>query len=300
MYLIDIEDQNRESESIRHLLRSPLHKEYLLSPMGLGGLSWIVMEVDNIHLVPSIIGEVDILAGPLEFRVPEDFRKVLKRQQTERPDWHPSWHEILAAKEISEAGGILWPPTTDYVVGVEVKCAYFADRLYSTKHSTSHVKGILKQVDRLGKMGVDRMALLDVIANPPSDGVNSNAWFEAAGRAQNSLKEMRDILEARLPAGTPAGQFVWSAGAVVGGDESIRGAGVPSMLRPGLMNPALAAGDAKVLANRGVLLARISEMLRGLPQPTFFPAIFAGCRVCKKIRLFHDPECDCARSSSLN
>ena len=87
MYLIDIEDQNRESESIRHLLRSPLHKEYLLSPMGLGSLSWIVMEVDNIHLVPSIIGEVDILAGPLEFRVPEDFQRALIRQQAERPVW---------------------------------------------------------------------------------------------------------------------------------------------------------------------------------------------------------------------
>src|ERR1700734_2502649 len=55
MYLIDMQDQDRESESIRYLLESPLHKEYLLSQLGLGSLCWIVMEVDNIHLVPSVI-----------------------------------------------------------------------------------------------------------------------------------------------------------------------------------------------------------------------------------------------------
>jgi hypothetical protein len=298
MYLIDMDDQNRESESIRHLLE--IQKEYVLGPMGLGSLSWIVMEVDNVHLVPSIMGEVDILAGRLEFRDPEDFQQALKREQTKRPDSHPYWPEFLAAKEISEAGGILWPPINAYLVGVEVKCAYFSDRAHSTKGSKSHVKRIRKQVNRLGEMGVDRMALVDVIANPPSHGENSKPWFEAASRAQHSLKEMKDILEARLPSGTSAGQFVWSVGAVEGGDESLRGAGVPFMLRPGLMNPALAARDAKILANRRVLLGRISQMLGTLPQPTFFPAIFAGCRFCKKIRHFHDCECDCSRRSSRN
>jgi hypothetical protein len=259
MYLIDMQDQDRESESIRYLLESPLHKEYLLSQLGLGSLCWIVMEVDNIHLVPSVIGEVDILAGPLEFRDPEEFQRALNRERTQRPDWHVSLHEILAAKEVSEAGGILWPPTSAYVVGVEVKCAYFSDRLHSAKDSRSHVKDIRKQVTRLEKMGVDRTALPDVIANSPRDGVNSNPWFEAAGRAHNSRREMKNIFEARLPGGTAAAQFVWSVGAVVGGDQRIRGAGVRMMLRPGLMNPALAAGDARVLDNRRVLLARISD-----------------------------------------
>lgn len=300
MYLIDMQDQDRESESIRYLLESPLHKEYLLSQLGLGSLCWIVMEVDNIHLVPSVIGEVDILAGPLEFRDPEEFQRALNRERTQRPDWHPSLHEMLAAKEVSEADGILWPPTSAYVVGVEVKCAYFSDHLHSAKGSRGHVKDIRKQVTRLEKMGIDRTALLDVIANPPSDGVNSNPWLEAAGRAHNSRREMKNILEARLPGGTAAAQFVWSVGAVMEGDERVRGAGVPMMLRPGLMNPALAAGDAGVLDNRRVLLARISDTLGRLPRPTWFPAIFAGCRVCKGIRQFHESTCPCTRRSTVN
>jgi hypothetical protein len=118
-------------------------------------------------------------------------------------------------------------------------------------------------------MGVDRVALLDVIANPPSDRLNSTAWLEAAGRAQHSLTAMRDILEARLPSGAAASQFVWSAGAIVGGDESIRGAGIPYMLRSGRMNPALDARDAEVLANRKVLLAHIRDAERVASADTF-------------------------------
>jgi hypothetical protein len=293
MYLIDTEDQWRESEAIRHLLGNPLHQEHVLGPMGLGTLSWIMMEVDNSLLLPSIVGEVDILAGPLEFRAPEDFQEALKRRKTENPDSHPSWPELFAAKEVSEAGGILWPPRVSYVIGVEVKCAYFSDRLHSAKDSNSHVRRIRKQLDRLKSMGVDRMALLDVIANPPSQGLNSNPWFEAASRADHSLRAMKDILQARLPAETPSGHFVWSAGAVVGGDESVRGAGVPEMIRPPMVNPSLAAGDPQVLASRELLRGRISRTLGSLPQPIYFPAMFVGCRACKKMRAFHDPVCDC-------
>jgi len=293
MYLIDVADQNRESESIRHLLASPMHTECLLGPMGLGSLCWIVMEVNNTRLVPSVIGEVDILAGPLEFREPDEFRRVLTRNRAEHPDWHPSWHDLLAAKEIAEAGGILWPPSPAYVVGVEVKCAYFSDRLRSAKGSKRHVRGIQKQVDRLATMGVDRMALLDVIANPPSTGENSNAWLEAAGRSQDSIREMETILQAHLPEGTAAAQFVWSAGSVAGGDEAIRGAGAPRMLRPGLVNPALVANNAEVVANRKTLLGGVDRMLATLPRPSFSPAIFAGCRSCDEIRQFGSP-CSCA------
>jgi hypothetical protein len=219
----------------------------------------------------------------------------LEHDLIERPDWHPSWHEFLAAKKISEGGGILWPPTAEYVVGVEVKCAYFSDRLHSTKGSKSHVKGIRKQVSRLERMGVDRAALLDVIANPQSGGVNANAWLEAAGRAQHSLCEMTKTLEGRLAPESAAAHLVWSVGAVIGGDESIRGAGIPNVLRPGRMNPGLTKGDGEVLANRKTLLDGISELLRALPQPTFFPAVFAACRSCKTISKFNGQKCDCIR-----
>jgi hypothetical protein len=297
MYLIDVDDQMRESESIRHLLTSPLHREHLLGPMGVGSLCWIVMEVDNIHLVSSIVGEVDIIAGPLEFREPEVFERALKGQEAKYPDRHPSWHETLAAMEVAEAGGILWPPSPAYVVGVEVKCAYFSDRLHAVKDSRAQVRGIRKQVKRLATIGMDRLALLDVIANPPSAGENSGAWVKAAGRALGSLSKMKHILAARLPRETVAGQFVWSVGPVVGGDESARGAGVPMMLRPCVENLSLRAPDAGLAANRKALLEGISGILAAFARPRFFPAIFAGCRACKAIRPFDEIACRCAAKS---
>lgn len=162
------------------------------------------------------------------------------------------------------------------------------------------MRGIRKQVNRLAMMGLDRMALLDVIVNPPSTAMNSNGWFEAAGRSQDSLRDMKQILEARLPAGTAAAQFVWSAGSVAGGDESIRGAGAPRMLRAGLPNPALAMNDAAVAENRRILVEGISSMLAKLPRPAFFPAIFAGCRACQEVRPFGNTVCSCTSQDGPN
>lgn len=289
-------DQSRESESIWHLLASPMHREYLLGSMGLGSLCWIVMEMNNTHLVPSILGEVDILAGPLEFRDRDGFDRLLTRIRAERPDWNPSLLEYLAAKEIAEAGGIVWPPAPAYVVGIEVKCAYFSDRLHSAKDSKRHVHGIRKQVDRLANMGVDRVGLLDVIANPPSAGLKSNAWFEAACRAQDSLKEMEEIIKARLPEDTATAQFVWSVGSVAGGDESMRGAGAPRIVRRRSANPAISNPSAEVASNRKFLLVGVGRTLGRLSQPSFFPAIFAGCCGCNQICRF-GASCDCAAAA---
>ena len=78
---------------------------------------------------------------------------------------------------------------------------------------------------------------------------------------------MADILKARLPEGSPAGQFVWSVGSVVGGDESMRGAGAPQLLRSPALNPAFESKDEEVLNNRKALLQNIPKLLAGLPKP---------------------------------
>jgi hypothetical protein len=77
----------------------------------------------------------------------------------------------MAGRKIAGAGGIRWPPEPSYVIGLEVKCSYFDSRPHSTKSSPDKVAGIRKQIEWLLKMRLDRVALLDVIANPASDGV---------------------------------------------------------------------------------------------------------------------------------
>jgi hypothetical protein len=72
------------------LLANSVQRESLLAPLGLGSLCWIVSEIDNTPLVPSIDGKVDILPGPLEFCDPAAMRRALARHRLERPDWDPS------------------------------------------------------------------------------------------------------------------------------------------------------------------------------------------------------------------
>ena len=83
------------------------------------------------------------------------------------------------------------------------------------------------QIDELVEMlPFNRVALLDVIVNPPLSGTDGQAWMAAAATAVNSLQQMMPALTARLPPDSPAGHFVVPWGAVAGGTESCRGTGL--------------------------------------------------------------------------
>jgi hypothetical protein len=287
MYLIDTNSQERESEAIRRMLAS-FHNEYLFGPLGLGTLSWVIMKAQMPSLVPGLVGDVDIMAGTLAFCDPQSFKAALDEVNARYPSAHPSLAENLAGKMIAEAGGIPWPPGPSYVVGVEVKCSYFDSLPRSTKSSPEKVAGIRQQIGKLLKMGLDRVMLLDVIANPPSDGVDSSAWRAAASQAQTSFAAAAKILGDRLPADSPAGQFVWAVGPVVGGTEDARGAGVLRLLRAPQINPALGEKHSVVTANREVLIASIPKLLACMPRPRYFPIVYIDCRKCQRLHVLSD------------
>ena len=101
MYIIDVESQERESEAIRRVLAS-FHREYVLAPMGLGTLSWVIMEVP----IPGVVSDVDILAGTIEFSDPAAFRDAFDRTSRQYPGAHVGFLENLAGREIAEARGV--------------------------------------------------------------------------------------------------------------------------------------------------------------------------------------------------
>ena len=152
------------------------HEEYVLERMGLSCLSWVIVEALKPGLVPGIVGDVDILAGPMDFQDWNDFHEAMVEQEPLHLQYPNNLRERLAGKKVSEAGGIKWPPEPPYVVGIEVKCAYFTDKAHSTKSSAERVARIRNQIDWLQKMGLDRFALLDVIGNIPSGG-----WIRGHG-----------------------------------------------------------------------------------------------------------------------
>jgi hypothetical protein len=176
------------------------------------------------------------------------------------------------------------------VTGIEVKCAYFTDRLKAAKSSEEKVSGIRNQIDWLERIGLDKFGLLDVIGNEPAyqeDG----GYFGAMNRASRSLNVMSPILADRLPKRSAAAQFVWSAGSVGGRDESMGGAAKPLMLRPPVRNPLLESRDPEALMHRAAMLRNIPKLLAHLPAPRYFPIVLIDCRKCGAIHYLEDAAC---------
>jgi hypothetical protein len=262
MKIVEVEGQDREKQATRSFLSHPAFRQELLRFLSLGSGSWVIMQAQKPHLVPGLSGDVDILAGNLE---PKN------------------------STDLSE--GFIWPPVSRRVVGVEVKCGYFsqADGPQSEKDSPKKIKKLRAQIDLLLEMGLDQVGLLDVIGNEPTEGVG--AFVNALGRALDSLRAFKPVLEARLPEGTPAAQYCWPVGSVPGGDEGASGGGSLKVVRPGLANPLLAARDETAIRNRDTLVKNVSAMLAEIPAPTYWPLFFIDCMDCRRLHFLDDPSC---------
>jgi len=152
----------------------------------------------------------------------------------------------------------------------------------STKTSPQKTKHTRGQVNKLLTMGFDRVALLDIIANPPSTGDQGAAWLSALGNADRSAQAMRRDLANRLPGDSPAGHYVWSVGAVVGGDESRRGAGAPRPLRLAIQNPFLLKSD-ETKAHRNELEVNLIREFEKIAAPLHLRFVFEDCGKCRTI-----------------
>jgi len=299
-YLTEI--SQREYEACRRLLLVPFLPERLFGSLGLqSSFSWFLLQVEKERLVPFLRGDIDILAGPLTWSDPVAFQTLLSEERANaQPDRHDSWNYLLAALRLARAGGIRWPPPTSRLVGVEAKCAYLdpraerisLDNLKSTKSSQAKTNKIKRQVESLLDMGLDHAVLLDVIANPPVSGPDGGAWISALAVATESADAMSVILDQRLPLESPAAHWVWSSGAVVGGDELHRGAGTPLQLRPSKGNPQLTSPATQAM--RTEIQDTLKSIFLKFPTPLVFPVIFVDCKACSAIHAlpWDDTACD--------
>ncbi len=292
-YIIDIDDQEREAYATRQVMESPVLREQVAGALGLDDFSWYILSLDT-QWTGMKPGDIDVLGGRLSWRDPADVLRARQECERERPDAHPSWFDLLAAKRIAEADGISWPPSTDYLAAVEVKCSYCENGIArSTKASPNKMKTIRDQVAGLFAYGLNRVALFDIVAGAPAGGEDSRAWFLAAQNATISLNAVREVIAARLPSNSPAGQLVWPVAAVAGGSEAFRGAGIPQVVRMPQDNPLIGNPDAK--STREALAARVLKMLSGLPQPRSFPIVLINCTRCKRL---HQPQWSCSKAGS--
>jgi len=270
-------------------------------------LCWALIEVDMTNLVSSLKGDVDILAGNVTWNDPKEFEFALedhmRRLQSSHPDaliqFMPP--EACAAAVVAEAGGLKWPPSTEYLVGIEVKCSRldqdvnpYTDPvgepdMKSTKSSRQKKERIRLEIIKLIRLGCDKVALLDLIANPPANGINMNAWLNASVASEKTEKAMARVLGERLPPDSVAGHWVYSIGAVAGGDETIRGSGFPRVYREAQVQQSNNSSGGDNL--RDELTQGVTRLLGGLPQPASLPALFLNCRLCRRIHGAMDGSC---------
>ena len=275
-YLVEIDGQNREDETLRRFCHQPFMLDDLLAVLEIpAGFYWVLLGVQHEELVASRAGDVDLIAGRMSVENHEALQVLREKHERTNPRWPALQHAHFAALELAASGGLKWPPPLDYVVAVEAKCSYFdfnTSRVMSQKSSSSKVRNMRTQIGELLEiLPFNRIALLDFIVNPPATGQDGQAWLSAAATALDSLHDMTPALQNRLPADSPAGQFVMSWGAVAGGTEYWRGTGGPLLLRPAIENPRLI--EPEVQARRHELEGNLRRLLVQRQKPSWFPAI---------------------------
>ena len=187
--------------------------------MGLDGLTWVIMEAEKPHLIPGLVGDVDILAGNLEFKDFQDFIRALEQVRHQFPGMNEPTQQDLAAKIVTEDLGMRWPPESSRIIAIEVKCGYFSQKAgpQSEKSSARKIERLRQRLDLLLEMGFDKVALLDIIGNEPM--VGPNAYMDAGWRAQQAARAFQPIIETRLTDDIPAAHFCWPVGSVFDRDE---------------------------------------------------------------------------------
>lgn len=285
-----VERSDREDEGVRIIVELPFLAEVLFKPLGLNSdFAWFVLRMNKQRLCRAFEGDVDILGGALEWNDPNQFQAVFDEQRQQRPDCPLPILERLTPWIVAQNGGIKWPPSTAYLVAVEAKCCYLSPQaqtisrqnLKSTKTSKQDIKRLRAKISDLLEMGFDRVALLDVIANPPVAGTGSDPWISAFGVAGRSREAFDNDLMDRLPASSPAGHYVHSLGAVAGGLEMSRGACPVDGLRRGVPNPLLS--NPEIQMNRAEVNDRLRREFERLPAPRTFRPVFLDCQKCHRI-----------------
>jgi hypothetical protein len=269
-----MEEAEREYKAVRMLATMPFMAAGVLGPTaGLDAdFCWYVLRFKKKRLGPLRDGDIDLIAGPLELEDQTEFVSLFVEARKSRYDWHPTQVALLTAARMADKGRIKWPPSTNKLVAIEAQCDF-----QSAPTSGPQVAYTRARISSLLRMGFDRVALLDIIANPPVSGLDGQTWVTAPNDADFSRQALVNDFKHRLPVHSPAGHYVWP----VGDDETQRETGPPVELQSGTQNPLLKDEDVK--ACRAAISNSLHHELGKLPAPRSLRAVFVDCEKCGRI-----------------
>lgn len=101
-----------ELEHAEHNILSRLHEfilnisDFMLSLGIYPRHSWYLIELPIQRLVPSIKGEIDILAGNFQFSDPDELERFIKSFAEENPGTPPGYHFNYCAGKLAYDGGL--------------------------------------------------------------------------------------------------------------------------------------------------------------------------------------------------
>ncbi len=107
------------------------------------------------------------------------------------------------------------------------------------------------------------------------------AWSNASMIADKTEKAMAKIFSNRLLPNSIAGHWVYSLGAVAGGNEAVRGAGYPNQYRTPQPNNFATGTDSYNC--RQAVAERVTSIFKCMPNPYSLPALYINCRTCRVI-----------------
>ena len=166
----------------------------LLGALGIAGPSWCGLSLPRKDVLDlELDGDIDIIAGPLEFDVgPGEWQKRLDEESRRMP--LAMAHHLVEEQCVVRAakdGLIRWPPRLDHLAGCEAKVSWFdsdQDAWHATHMGESRrVKGQLKVLLRYG---FDRVAFLHLGATKPRTLEAVNPWLLAS----HELRRLRGRL----------------------------------------------------------------------------------------------------------
>jgi len=285
-----------ELEHAEHNILSRLHEFILnisdfMASLGINPRhSWYLIELPIQRLVPSIKGEIDIIAGNFRFSDPGEFERLINSFGEENPNTPSAYHFNYCAGKLAYDGGLKWPPSLDYLVGIEVKFSYLpltattisSDEFKAKKDSPQKIKKIRLELEKLLKAGLNKVGLFEFLANPPADGVGSQPWLLASSIASKAAKVMEGTYAGRIAADSPVGHGACSISGINRRYEQASGAISPRIFRQAQENPLLAEEEIK--SNRHKMEQHLTEILCALPHPRTFPAVYVYDKKTREIR----------------
>ena len=267
-----------------------LNASQLFRALGLSDFWWCALRLPRKDVFADTRdGDIDILAGPLEFDMrEEEWRTRIDGESQRRPlSTAHSNIETFAVLRATAEGLIQWPPNLDTLVACEAKASWFRPdaQQWKATHAgeAARVKGQLK---RLLQEGFDRVGFLHIGATQPRDVGIINPWLQSAADATDGEDKLMPIY---APADMPlCGYFTTVLGAVPFAAEHMSGAGSALRVRQAcLPNPAPTQQWREQLRQR----------LAQLPKPTSPTTFILSCPDCGRWNMRSRPvdlTCTCS------